>query len=140
MDLLTQIMEFGDLPQWVQSRLIAAVKETRDNPFEYYIEYINEDTETKRNNSGLAWFVTPKELIKVTFLYYSFTIEKTKLSELIEAIKIRDFSPVEDIDAKEIKTKSCQLRFKWDRNISLNPPRLDGTDNNRHYEKFIARF
>ncbi|MDF2569486.1 MAG: hypothetical protein K0R55_1090 [Sporomusa sp.] len=138
MDLLSQIMNNGDLPQWVQHRLNLVVKDLGDEGFDFYLEYLNLDQESFRNNNCIAWFLTEDEIINVVITLQTIQIAKHKLSCLTRVHKSISTS-TEDI-CNDVCVQTVTIEFAEGKKIVLNPPRYCGAGAIESYIKFISRF
>ena len=85
--ILDEIMIFKDLPLWVSKRLSLVTNNFGSIDYEFYLQSLTLDPKDCEGNNGIAFFLTPKEFIKVCFTIKFITVEKTKLSDLVKVVK-----------------------------------------------------
>jgi len=132
-------MIFKDLPLWVSKRLSLVTKNFENTDYEFYLQSLTLDRKDSEGHSGVAFFLTHKDFIKVGFTRKFITVEKTKLSDLVKVVK-NICLPIEDtFNDQDVKWQLVQLIFSDNSNIVINPPLIDSAGNLEAYKNFISK-
>jgi len=137
--ILDEIMIFKDLPIWVSKRLSLVTRNFGSVDYEFYLQSLTLDPRDCEGNSGIAFFLTPHDFIKVGFTLRFITVEKTKLSDLVKVVKNIGLPIDEVFDDQDIRWQLVKLIFSDNSNIVINPPLIDSADNLKAYQNFISK-
>jgi hypothetical protein len=143
MNMLEDIMSFGDLPQAINSRLSIVTKDCKTQHDFCLCNLVVSNDESK--NFCIALILTKNKIRKATIRMESIIIESYNLSDIVRIKEVISIPSLNSVTVKNTDVKSVELTFSNGDQIFITPPQIQVIQNTltsnyvEHYNDFISK-